>query len=123
MKKNKNIKTIFLIATTIMAVELIFAGLLFTVKKINQKKVNNSNISNNNYLKPISKIEKEAILKKNSQTLKIENDKTNIDPRDRALPKSMLPTNAKSDNNNLKNTVDPRQRALPKAIDYNNSPS
>lgn len=87
IKNRKNIKIAFIAIIIILSIEIIFAGTLFIIKKKNQNKINNANlIINDNPTKPITEIEKEAIIQKNVEKLKTTAEK-DTNPRTRPLPK------------------------------------
>ena len=92
-KSAKIIRITFLIIIVIMVIELIFAGILFIIKKKNQNKINSADtIIENTSLKLITEIEKETMLQKNAEELKIPEKPAEIDtnPRTRPLPQIKL---------------------------------
>lgn len=89
-KSTKIIKTIFIIITTVILIELVIAGTLFLTEKRKEKKIEEINdINKNEPIKLITEIEKEAILEKEPPQIKQEEENQEIDtnPRTRPLPK------------------------------------
>lgn len=89
-KSTKIIKTIFIIITTVILIELVIAGTLFLTEKRKEKKIEEINdINKNEPIKLITEIEKKAILEKEPPQIKQEEENQEIDtnPRTRPLPK------------------------------------